>query len=129
MKGNEPVQFSRMKILMVDADRSASNTRAIMLSTYGHDVECVTTVADARSHCRHSHPDLVLVGLGGESATMFRLLNEVRAAKLGRRIVVLMNEQHRLCPVTWDGETVLQHEGAEELLLRIVSSGMAAQDS
>ena len=77
-------------ILMVDADRDASNTRAIMLSTYGHDVECVSTVADARSHCRLRHPDLVLVGLN---------------AKVRERIAYVIRDE----PGVWTPEDTLGH--------------------
>jgi len=108
-------------ILLLDDDSRLRNSRATLLSDHGYEVQCAATAADAELHCRASAPDLVLVGLSGRAAATFFLDRQVRAANPRQRIGFLMHDDHSLCAVLFNGETILTRAGPDDLVGRVAT--------
>ena len=114
-------QATATTILLLDDDSRLRSSRATLLSDHGYAVQCAATAADAELHCRDSAPDLVLVGLSGRAAATFFLDRQVRAANPGQRIGFLMHEDHSLCAVLFNGETILPQAGPDDLVGRVAT--------
>ena len=105
-------------ILLVDDDTRRRNVRAIVLTTHGYDVQCVTNLVEAQRQCRRESPDLVLMGLSGNARSAYRL-DPFWSAYPSQRFGFLLNEGQTLCPVMFNGRMVISSEGPDDLVERV----------
>lgn len=110
-----------MRILLVDDNSQLRNTRAVMLSTHGYEVESVSDTAEACARWHAKRPDLVLLALSvGEMADQaFIWCQGLRDSIPAQRIGFLLAQTQYLCPVFLDGGVLLQGEGPEDFMGRV----------
>lgn len=110
-----------MRILLVDDNSQLRNTRAVMLSTHGYEVESVSDTAEACLSWHAKRPDLVLLALSvGEMADQaFIWCQGIRDSIPAQRIGFLLAQTQYLCPVFLDGGVLLKGEGPEDFLGRV----------
>ena len=111
----------RMKILLVDDNSQLRETRALMLSTHGYEVESVSDTAEACLRWHAKRPDLVLLALSmSETADQaFIWCQGIRDSVPAQRIGFLLAHSQYLCPVLLDGGVILQGEGPGDFLARV----------
>lgn len=108
-----------MKILLVDDDPQLRNTRAVMLSTHGYEVESVPDTTEACQRWHANRPDLVLLALSERADRTFSFCPEIRESLPAQRVGFLLAESQYLCPVFLDGGVILKGEGPEDFLGRV----------
>jgi CheY-like chemotaxis protein len=106
-------------ILLVDDDSRMRNCRAVMLSTHGYDVDCVSDSAEARLSWEANRPDLVLVAFARYRAGTLELLEEIKRVSPHQRIAFLNGESLRLSPLFYNGELICRAEGPDDFLERV----------
>jgi CheY-like chemotaxis protein len=108
-------------ILLVDDDSRLRNLRAIMLSTHGYDVDCVSDSADALLRWQATRPDLVLVAFARYRAGTLEFLEEIARVSPQQRIAFLNGESLHLSPLFYNGELIRQAEGPDDFLERVAA--------
>lgn len=108
-----------MRILLVDDNQQLRDTRAVMLSTHGYEVEAVrdTTEACLRWHLKRPH--LVLLALSKTADRDFIWCQGLRDSVPAQRVGFLLAQSQYLCPVFLDGGVILKGEGPEDFLGRV----------
>lgn len=116
-----------MKILLVDDNSQLRNTRAVMLSTHGYEVESVSDTMEACLRWHANRPDLVLLALSKTADRDFIWCQGMRDSVPLQRVGFLLAESQYLCPVFLDGGVILKGEGPEDFLGRVQAmlSGVA----
>lgn len=114
----KPASARARTILLVDDQARRRNLRAIVLTTHGYDVQCVTNLVDAQRQYRQQAPDLVLLGLTGNVRSAYRP-DLFWSSQPGQRFGFLLNEGQNLCPVLFNGRTVLSSEGPDDFVARV----------
>jgi DNA-binding response OmpR family regulator len=108
-----------MKILLVDDNSQLRNTRAVMLSTHGYEVDSVSDTTEACLRWHKNRPDLVLLALSKTADRTFTLCPGIRDSMPAQRIGFLLAESQYLCPVFLEGGVILKGEGPEDFLARV----------
>lgn len=108
-----------MRILLVDDNAHLRNTRAVMLSTHGYEVESVQDTTEACLRWAVNRPDLVLLSLSKTADRTFTLCPAIRESIPAQRVGFLLAESQYLCPVFLDGVVILRGEGPEDFLARV----------
>ena len=117
-----------MRILLVDDNSQLRNTRAVMLSTHGYEVEAVRDTAEACLRWRANRPHLVLLALSDTADRTFSFCPDIRDSFPAQRVGFLLAGSQYLCPVWLDGGVILKGEGPEDFLGRVQAmlSGVSA---
>ena len=117
-----------MRILLVDDNSQLRNTRALLLSTHGYEVEAVRDTLEACLRWRANQPHLVLLTLSKTADRTFSLCPDIRDSLPAQRVGFLLAESQYLCPVFLDGGVILKGEGPEDFLGRVQAmlSGVGA---
>ncbi len=117
-----------MKILLVDDNSQLRNTRAVMLSTHGYEVEAVHDTMEACPRWRANRPHLVLLALSKTADRTFSFCPDIRDSLPAQRVGFLLAESQYLCPVLLEGGVILKGEGPEDFLGRVQAmlSGVGA---
>ena len=108
-----------MRILLVDDNSQLRNTRAVMLSTHGYEVESVSDTTEACARWHANRPDLVLLALSDTADRAFIWCQGIRDSIPAQRIGFLLAQTQYLCPVFLDGGVILKGEGPEDFLGRV----------
>ena len=108
-----------MRILLVDDNARLRNTRAVMLSTHGYEVESVSDTTEACLRWHVNRPHLVLLALSKTADRDFIWCQGMRDSVPAQRIGFLLAESQYLCPVFLDGGVILRGEGPEDFLSRV----------
>jgi len=108
-----------MRILLVDDNAQLRNTRSIMLSTHGYEVESVSDTTEACLRWHVNRPHLVLLSLSKTADRTFTLCPGIRESMPPQRVGFLLAESQYLCPVFLDGGVILRGEGPEDFLARV----------
>ena len=114
-------------ILLVEEGTRGRNERAIILGTYGYQVETVHGAAEGHLRWNASRPDLVLLALDTCSDAARKLWAVIKQAAPQQRMAFLNSDSLYLCPVYYDGKMVRQAEGAGDFLgaIRMLLAGPA----
>ena len=108
-----------MRILLVDDNSQLRNTRAVMLSTHGYQVESVSDTTEACMRWHANRPDLVLLALSESADRTFVHCPGIRESMPAQRVGYLLAQSQYLCPVFLDGGLILGGEGPEDFLGRV----------
>ena len=112
---------SGMRILLVDDNQQLRDTRAVMLSTQGYQVESVRDTTEACLRWHANRPHLVLLALSKAADRDFIWCQGLRDAVPAQRVGFLLAESQYLCPVFLEGGVFLRGEGPEDFLTRVQS--------
>lgn len=117
-----------MRILLVDDNSQLRNTRAVMLSTHGYEVEAVPDTMEACLRWHLKRPHLVLLALSKTADRDFIWCQGLRDSVPAQRVGFLLAESQYLCPVFLEGRLILQGEGPGDFLGRVQAmlSGVGA---
>lgn len=107
------------RILLVDDNSQQRNTRALMLSTHGYEVESVHDTREACLRWHANRPHLVLLALSSTADRAFSFCQGIRESVPAQRVGFLLTESQYLCPVFLDGDMILEGEGPEDFLGRV----------
>ena len=121
-------ESGRMRILLVDDNSQLRETRALMLSTHGYEVEAVRDTMEACPRWRVCRPHLVLLALSETADRTFSFCPDIRDSLPTQRVGFLLARSQYLCPVLLEGGVILQGEGPEDFLARVqaILSGVGA---
>ena len=108
-----------VKILLVDDHQQLRDTRALMLSAHGYEVEAVRDTTEACLRWHANRPDLVLLALSETADPAFHACPGIRESMPAQRVGYLLAQSQYLCPVFLDGGVILQGEGSEDFLGRV----------
>lgn len=108
-----------IKILLVDDNQQLRDTRAVMLSTHGYEVESVRDTTEACLRWHANRPDLVLLALSDTADRAFKACPGIRESMPAQRVGYLLAQSQYLCPVFLDDFVILQGEGPEDFLGRV----------
>jgi DNA-binding NarL/FixJ family response regulator len=108
-----------MRILLVDDNQQLRDTRAIMLSTHGYQVESVRDTTEACLRWHANRPNLVLLALSEAADRTFAKCPGIRESMPTQRVGYLLAQSQYLCPVFLDGGVILKGEGPEDFLGRV----------
>jgi CheY-like chemotaxis protein len=103
----------------VDDNQHLRDTRAVMLSTHGYEVESVRDTAEACLRWHVSRPHLVLLALSESADQAFIWCQGIRDSVPAQRVGYLLAQSQYLCPVFLDGGVLLAGEGPEDFLARV----------
>ena len=108
-----------VKILLVDDHQQLRDTRALMLSAHGYEVESARDTAEACLRWHANRPDLVLLALSETADPAFHACPGIRESMPAQRVGYLLAQSQYLCPVFLDGGVILPGEGPEDFLGRV----------
>ena len=106
-------------ILLVDDSRKEKHMRAIMLNTYGYDVEITSSIEDAYHFSQMKHPDLVLLALSDDREGELNLWERIRSSNPRQRMAFLINNALYTNPVFSTSDLVRTREASEGLVERL----------
>lgn len=89
---------SARTILLVNDSPKEKHLWAIMLNTYGFDVDSVSNIDDAYDFSQTKHPDLVLLALSKDIDGQSTLWERIKRANPRQRIAFLINNSLYLSP-------------------------------
>ena len=108
-----------MRILLVDDNQQLRDTRAVMLSTHGYEVESARDTTEACLRWHANRPHLVLLALSQAADRDFIWCQGLRDSVPAQRVGFLLAESQYLCPVFLEGGVFLRGEGPEDFLSRV----------
>lgn len=103
-------------VLLVEEAARGRNERALILGTYGYQVEIANSPAEGQLRWDASRPDLVLLALDACSDAARKLWAVIKRASPQQHIAFLKEDSLRLCPVYYEGLMIRQAEGDGDFL-------------